>query len=113
VPVGVGPRKDSARRRRGPVAREESAGKTADATNRKLWDEEHGTYLDYDLVSDRPIHVYFASTFSLLFAGVPDEGRTGRMVDSLENAGFELSNDAVVSVPSYDVGGFGFSPVQY
>jgi hypothetical protein len=75
--------------------------------NRKLWDEEHGTYLDYDLVSDRPIHVYFASTFSLLFAGVPDEGRTGRMVDSLENAGFELSNDAVVSVPSYDVGGSG------
>ncbi len=35
------------------------------------------------------------------------------MVDALENAGFGLSDENITPVPSYDMHGFGFSPVQY
>jgi hypothetical protein len=96
-----------------PTPFEEAAAKTADAINEKLWDEEHGAYLDYDLVSDRPIHVYFTPNFLPLFAGVPDGPRAKRMVVALEKAGFGLADDTVTPVPSYDIHGFGFSPVQY
>ncbi len=92
---------------------EESAKKTTNAMNEKLWDEEHGIYLDYDLVARRPIHVYFTPNFLPLFAGIPSSKMAERMVDSLENAGFGLSDKNVTPVPSYDMNGFGFSPVQY
>jgi len=96
-----------------PSPFEESAQKTARAIDDKLWDEEHGIYLDYDLVADRPIHVYPAPNFLPLYAGVPDKERAKRMVDSLENSGFGLSDEDTTPVPSYDMRGFGFSPVQY
>lgn len=96
-----------------PSPFEETASKTANAVNEKLWDEEHGIYLDYDLVSERPIHVYFAPNFLPLFAGIPSSRMARRMVDSLENSGFGLSDEGVTPVPSYDMRGFGFSPVQY
>jgi len=97
-----------------PSPFEAAASKTADAMNGKLWDEEHGCYLDHDLVSGGPIHVYFAPNLAgPLFAGIPDAERAGRVVDSLENAGFGLSDEKITPVPSYDTRGFGFSPVQY
>lgn len=96
-----------------PAPFDAAAQKTARAMNEKLWDEEHGIYLDHDLVSGHPIHVYFAPNFSPLFAGIPDAGRAGKMVDSLENRGFGLSDRDVTPVPSYDMRGFGYSPVQY
>lgn len=96
-----------------PSPFEESAEKTKSAVNEKLWDEEHGTYLDYDLVAHRPISVYFTPNFLPLFAGIPSSRMAQCMVDSLENAGFGLSDESVTPVPSYDMNGFGFSPVQY
>jgi hypothetical protein len=39
--------------------------------------------------------------------GAHRSSRPARPVGSLEDAGSDLSSDAVVSVPSYDVGGFG------
>ncbi|QYJ17231.1 Glucosidase YgjK [Rubrobacter xylanophilus DSM 9941] len=96
-----------------PAPHRERARKTARAIDEKLWDEEHGTYLDYDLVSGRPIYVYCASNFLPLFAGVPDEERVRRMVNFLEHGGFGLSDHRIRPVPSYDVHGFGFSPTRY
>ena len=96
-----------------PSPFEEAASRTAKAMNEKLWDEEHGVYLDYDLVADRPIHVYFGPNFCPLFAGIPDGARAKRMVEALENSGFGLANEDVTPVPTYDTHGFGFSPVQY
>jgi len=96
-----------------PSPFEERAERAASAINRKLWDEEHATYLDFDLVSGRPIYVYVSPNFVPLYAGIPDEGRARRMVDALEHAGFGLSDRTVTPVPSYDLRGFGFSPVQY
>jgi hypothetical protein len=96
-----------------PAPFEERSRKTAQAIEKKLWDEERGIYVDYDLVSDRPIEVYFAANFSPLFAGIPDEKRAKRLVDALENDGFGLADESITPVPSYDIHGLGFSPVTY
>ena len=94
-----------------PTPFEESARKTAGAVNDKLWDEEHGTYLDFDLAEDRLIHAYTAPNFCALFAGIPDKERAGRIVESLKS-NFCLAGGGT-PVASYDVYGFGFSSVRY
>jgi hypothetical protein len=96
-----------------PAPFEERSQKTAHAIEEKLWDEERGIYLDHDLISGRLIRVYFAANFSPLFAGIPSEARAKRLVDALQNDGFGLSDQSVTPVPSYDMQGFGYSPVQY
>jgi hypothetical protein len=97
-----------------PIPFEERAQKTARAIEEKLWDEEHGAYLDYDLVGDRPLCVYFGPNLTgPLFAGIPDEDRAKRTVDTLENVGFGLSDETVTPIPSYDMRGFGFDPERY
>ena len=96
-----------------PSPFEENARRTAKAVNEKLWDEERGIYLDYDLVADRPLKVYFTPNFSPLFAGIPDEDRAKRMVQKMETPNYGLSDENMTPLPSYDVHGYGFSPVQY
>ena len=59
------------------------------------------------------MHAYFAPNFAPLFAGTPDEARAKRLVDALENDGFGVSDGSVTPVPSLDMHGFGFSPVEY
>jgi hypothetical protein len=92
---------------------EERAERTARAMNEKLWDAEHSTYLDFDLVAQRLIYVYVAPNFVPLFAGIPDEERAKRMVSALEDAGFGLSDESITPVPSYDPYGFAFFPTRY
>ena len=92
---------------------ERRAQKTARAMNEKLWDEEHSTYLDFDLTSNRLLEVYVAPNFVPLYAGIPDEEQARRMVDSLENTGFGLSDESLTPVPSYDRYGFAFFPTRY
>ncbi|QIN85277.1 glycoside hydrolase [Rubrobacter tropicus] len=96
-----------------PSPNEERAGKTAGAVNRKLWDEEHGTYLDFDLATGQPIRVYAAAGFLPLFAGIPEEQCARRMVERLKTTGFDLGGEGMIAVPSYDPLGFGFSPSRY
>jgi hypothetical protein len=97
----------------GPSPFERRAEKTARTMNEKLWDEDHGTYLDFDLVSNRPIHAYVAPNFVPLYAGIPDEGRSHRMVEGLESPNFGLKDKGIVPVPSYDRYGFAFFPTRY
>jgi hypothetical protein len=96
-----------------PSSSEERAAKTARTLNEKLWDEQHGIYLDFDLVSNRPLEVYVAPNFAPLYAGIPDEEQARRMVDTLENTGFGLSDESLTPVPSYDRYGFAFFPTRY
>jgi hypothetical protein len=96
-----------------PSAFETQAERTARAINQKLWDEEYGIYLDFDLVVGEPIRVIAAAGFSPLYAGIPSENRARRMIDALENSGFGLGAKDCYSLPSYDRYGYGFSPVQY
>jgi Trehalase len=92
---------------------EERAAKAARAMNEKLWDEQHGIYLDFDLASDRLLDVYVAPNFVPLYADIPDEEQTRRMVDTLEYTGFGLSDATLTPVPSYDRYGFAFFPTRY
>jgi hypothetical protein len=96
-----------------PSPFEQRAEKTAHAMNEKLWDEEHATYLDFDLTSDRLLEVYVAPNFVPLYAGIPDEEQARCMIDSLENTGFGLSDESLTPVPSYDRYGFAFFPTRY
>ena len=96
-----------------PSPFEQRAKKTAHAMNEKLWDEEHSTYLDFDLTSNRLLEVYVAPNFVPLYAGIPDEEQARRMVDTLENTGFGLSDESLTPVPSYDRYGFAFFPTRY
>jgi hypothetical protein len=96
-----------------PTPFEDRAARTARVIDEKLWDEERGTYLDYDLVANAPIKVSAAAGFSPLFAGVPEKVRARRMLQSMESYGFCPAKDGLICVPSYDLYGYGFSPVQY
>ena len=96
-----------------PTPLEERAKKTARAINEKLWDEQHGIYLDFDLTTGRPLQVYVAPNLVPLYAAIPDERRAARMVNTLENTGFGLSDERLTPVPSYDRYGFAFFPTRY
>jgi glycogen debranching enzyme len=97
-----------------PSHHEERAEKTKGAVNLKLWDEEHGTYLDYDFADARPIRMYLGPNIAgPLYAGIPDHARANRLLDTLINDGFCLSDENMTPIPSYEVHGFGFSPVRY
>ena len=96
-----------------PSPFEQRAEKMAHAMNENLWDEEHSTYLDFDLVSNRLLEVDVAPNFVPLYAGIPNEVQARRMVDALENTGFGLSDESLTPVPSYDRYGFAFFPTRY
>ncbi len=97
-----------------PSSHEKLAEKTKKAINEKLWDEDRGTYLDYDVADRTPIRVYFGPNLAgPLYAGIPDQARAKRLVDTLENDGFGLSDENITPIPSYDVHGYRFSEERY
>ena len=97
-----------------PSSHEELAEKTKGAINERLWDEDRGTYLDYDLADERHICVYFGPNLAgPLYAGIPGQNRAKRMLDTLENDGFGLSGENITPIPSYDLHGYGFSDERY
>lgn len=51
--------------------------------NEKLFDEELGAYIHYDLRNEMPIRFVSSSSFSPLFAGIPSKERAEKMVKVL------------------------------
>ncbi|MGB8983954.1 MAG: trehalase family glycosidase [Anaerolineales bacterium] len=49
--------------------------------NARFWDDEAGLYYDYDVRSGKPIRVNTASTFLPLFASLPSEEQSRRLVE--------------------------------
>jgi len=97
-----------------PAPHEELARKTKSAVEEKLWDEDRGIYLDYDLVGGMPVPAYFGPNLAgPLYAGITEQDRAKRVVDTLENEGFGLADEAITPIPSYDLHGFGFSEERY
>jgi hypothetical protein len=90
-----------------PAAFEEWAQKTARAIESKLWDEEHGIYVVFDLVAGQQIYAYAAANFTPLFAGISNEVRARRMVETMESTGFGLGAKDYYPIPSFDGYGFG------
>jgi glycogen debranching enzyme len=42
-----------------------------------------------------------------------EQDRAKRVIDTLENEGFGLADEAITPIPSYDLHGFGFSEERY
>ncbi|HEX6293481.1 MAG TPA: trehalase family glycosidase [Herpetosiphonaceae bacterium] len=89
------------------------AAQTASAIDAKLWDEQHGIYINYDLVADAPVDVHVAAGFTPLFAGVPDQARAERMYRYLNSDAFCALDDACYPVPCYDRHAPGYLPNRY
>jgi neutral trehalase len=96
-----------------PVPFNDWAELTAQAINQKLWDEEHGIFIDFDLVANKPIHAHSAAGFLPLFAGIPDQTRAERMYTYLNSGAFCRLTEAVYAIPSYDRQTPEFSPHRY
>ncbi len=97
-----------------PAPFEAWAEQTAQAIETTLWDEEHGLYVDFDVVADAPIHAHVAAGFSPLYAGIPDASRAQRMYEYLTSPSFCVLDDAsCYPVPSYDRQAPGYSPNRY
>ena len=57
--------------------------KSITAFNEKLFDEGLGAYVHYDLRNNRPLKFVSSSSFSALFAGIPDKDRAKRLVNTM------------------------------
>lgn len=95
-----------------PTPFEAWAETTAEAINTKLWDEEHGIYLDFDVVGGEPVPAHVAAGFTPLYAGIPDTGRAQRMCGYLNTSCFCRLDEPCYAVPSYDKGEPGYSPTR-
>lgn len=78
------------------------AQKTAKAINNKLWDDNHGIYVSYDMISDEQIEVHMLSGFLPLFAGVPSPIRAERIYKYLNTRSFARVKGSYLAVPNYD-----------
>lgn len=89
------------------------AEQTASAINAKLWDEQHGTYINFDLVANAPVDVHVAAGFTPLFAGIPDQDRAERLYSYLNSPSFCPLGGAIYPVACYDRQAPGYSPNHY
>jgi neutral trehalase len=96
-----------------PEPFQKQSRKTAEAINRKLWDENHGIYVDYDLDVDNTIDIHMLSGFMPLFADVPSPVRAERMFHYLNTSSFSRLKGDHLAVPSFDRDEPGFSNKKY
>lgn len=89
------------------------ADEAAAGMQRRLWNPEHSTYVDYDVLSETPIATRVGAAFSPLFAGVPSVDQAEAMVAQLtESVGVSL-DPATWMIPSLDPAADGFRPTNY
>jgi hypothetical protein len=88
------------------------ADATVAAMNDRLWDEEHSTYVDHDLVADERIGTRVGVGFAPFFGEVPDEERAARMVERLVRSGAQI-DEHTWAVPSMSPEDPGFLPNKY
>lgn len=96
-----------------PRPYEDWAEQTARSMNQKLWHEERGTYLDFDMVAGEHIQACAGTNFSPLFAGIPDMQRAQRMYYYLNSRSFCALGEVCYTVPSYDKQAPEFQPDCY
>ena len=58
------------------------------AINSKLWSEQYGMYIDYDLAAEQPIITNTVAQFIPLFAGLPTADQAELMVEKLTSSDF-------------------------
>jgi neutral trehalase len=57
--------------------------KAISSFNNKLFDEDLGAYIHYDLRNEKPIRLISSSSFTPLFANIPSKERASRLVKTL------------------------------
>lgn len=87
--------------------------KTAEAIDQKLWDEENGFYVDFNLVSNRQIHERVLAGFLPLFAGIPDPSRAERLFNYLNTHCFCRLDDTCFAAPTFDRSSPEYSSSKY
>jgi hypothetical protein len=87
--------------------------KTAEAINQKLWDEENGFYVDFDLASNRQIHERVLAGFLPLFAGIPESSRAERLFNYLNTHCFCRLDDTCFAAPTFDRSSPEYSSSKY
>lgn len=86
---------------------------TQTAMNYKLWSEETGGYLHYDLRNQRLIQALTSSSFAPLFAGIPTPERAAQLHQTLLGPKFRGANNEHYLCPSFDTQDPRFNPVKY
>lgn len=83
---------------------------TKQAMNTKLFDEELGTYVHYDMRQKTHIRMRTSSSFVPLFAGIPDKQRAEQMLETLET---NFGGDNYYLCASFDRNHPKFQPKKY
>ena len=85
---------------------------TKTAMNHKLWDEDSGGYLHYDLRNEKRIDALTSSSFAPLFAGIPEPRQVERLLQVLTTT-FAGPEQDYVLCPSFNPQDPRFNPVKY
>ncbi|CAM4106861.1 amylo-alpha-1,6-glucosidase [Zobellia nedashkovskayae] len=80
------------------------------AFNQKLWDKELGAYVHYDMRNDKPIRHVSSSSFSPLFAGIPNKERAEVLVNTMMD---RFGGDDKYLCASFDPTDDRFNPRKY
>ncbi|MDB4292904.1 trehalase family glycosidase [Maribacter sp.] len=78
--------------------------------NKKLYDAELGAYIHYDLRNEKPIRHISSSSFSPLFANIPDKQRAQTLVATMMN---KFGGDDKYLCASFDPTNDRFNPKKY
>ena len=82
--------------------------------NQKLFNEELGTYVYYDLRNERHLNYVSSSSFAPLFAGIPTLEMAKKMVDwYFEKGTFSGNKDELLLCASFDPKSSHFDPKRY
>lgn len=78
--------------------------------NTKLYDEELGAYIHYDLRNNKPIRFVSSSSFSPLFAGIPSKERAEKLVNTMMQ---KFGGEGMYLCASFDPTNERFNPKKY
>jgi hypothetical protein len=81
----------------------EELAEATGAALEKLWDEERGVYVDYDVRTGVRLRSWSSSGFAPLYAGIPSRHRAERMLAQLAASGLDVHKGwAATSLPPRD-----------
>ncbi|MDO5986936.1 trehalase family glycosidase [Flavivirga amylovorans] len=84
--------------------------KSKQSFNSKLFDEELGAYVHYDMRNERPLRYLSSSSFSPLYAGIPSTERAASMVQIMME---KFGGDHQYLCASFDPTSERFNPKKY
>jgi glycogen debranching enzyme len=87
------------------------ADQTESAIEGKLWEEEHGIYVDFDVTARAHVRVHTATGLSPLYAGVPEPARAARLINALSR--WQVDVDGAWAIASFAPDEPGFQPTRY